>query len=149
MFLGRTVYGRPHHGPWRQSEVLQEPQVQLKSGLSEDIRIGWFQIRKCRSPLSAILVVCLKRVSINPTRRRTIRATKSGRRRLYTALDLAMMMSIAKVESDFDPRVRTGPRPPFGLPDALVTVLTSRLSCRKAGNTRIFTPDRESFGGPG
>jgi hypothetical protein len=64
-------------------------------------------------------------------------------------LDLAMMMSIAKVESDFDPRVRTGPRPPFGLPDALVTVLTSRLSCRKAGNTRIFTPDRESFGGPG
>jgi protein-S-isoprenylcysteine O-methyltransferase Ste14 len=34
------------------------------------------------------------------------------------------------------------PRPPFGLPDALVTVLTSRLSCRKAGNTRIFTPDK-------
>jgi len=34
-----------------------------------------------------------------------------------------------------------------GLPDALVTVLTSRLSCRKAGNTRIFAPDRESSGG--
>ena len=39
------------------------------------------------------------------------------------------------------------PRPSFGLPDALVTVLTSRLSCRKAGNTRIFAPDRESSGG--
>ena len=33
-----------------------------------------------------------------------------------------------------------------GLPDALVAVLTSRLPCRKAGNTRIFTPDRESSG---
>jgi hypothetical protein len=41
---------------------------------------------------------------------------------------------------------RSAPRPPFWLPDALVTVLTSRLSCRKAGNTRIFTPDRESSG---
>jgi hypothetical protein len=41
---------------------------------------------------------------------------------------------------------RSAPRPPFGLPDALVAVLTSRLSCRKAGNTRIFTPDRESSG---
>jgi hypothetical protein len=42
---------------------------------------------------------------------------------------------------------RSAPRPPFGLPDALVTVLTSRLSCRKAGNRRIFAPDRESSGG--
>ena len=41
---------------------------------------------------------------------------------------------------------RSAPRPPFGLPDAMVAVLTSRLSCRKAGNTRIFTPDRESSG---
>jgi hypothetical protein len=37
---------------------------------------------------------------------------------------------------------RSAPRPPFWLPDALVTVLTSRLSCRKAGNTRISTPGR-------
>jgi hypothetical protein len=41
---------------------------------------------------------------------------------------------------------RSAPRPPFGLTDALVAVLTSRLSCRKAGNTRTFTPDRESSG---
>ena len=41
---------------------------------------------------------------------------------------------------------RSAPRPPFWLPDALVTVLTSRLSCRKAGNTGIFTPDRVSSG---
>ena len=41
---------------------------------------------------------------------------------------------------------RSAPRPPFGLPDALVAVLTSRLSCRKAGKARIFTPDRESSG---
>jgi hypothetical protein len=41
---------------------------------------------------------------------------------------------------------RSARRPPFGLPDALVIVLTSRLYCRKAGNTRIFTPDRASSG---
>src|SRR4029077_3993203 len=42
---------------------------------------------------------------------------------------------------------RSAPRPPFGLPDALVAVLTSRLSCRKAGKARIFTPDREFIWG--
>jgi hypothetical protein len=41
---------------------------------------------------------------------------------------------------------RSAPRSPFGLPDALVAVLTSRLSCRTAGNTRTFTPVWESFG---
>ena len=41
---------------------------------------------------------------------------------------------------------RSAPRPPFGLPDALVAVHTSRLSCRKAGKARIFTPVRESSG---
>src|ERR1039458_3104821 len=35
---------------------------------------------------------------------------------------------------------RSAPRPPFGLPDAPVAVRTSRLSCGKAGNARIFTP---------
>jgi hypothetical protein len=41
---------------------------------------------------------------------------------------------------------RSAPRPPFGLPDALVAVLTSRLSCRKAGKARIFAPVREPSG---
>ena len=41
---------------------------------------------------------------------------------------------------------RSPPRPSFGLPDALVAVLTSRLSCRKARKTRVFTPVRESSG---
>jgi hypothetical protein len=41
---------------------------------------------------------------------------------------------------------RSTPQPPFGPPDALVAVLTSRLSCRTAGNTRTFTPAWESFG---
>jgi hypothetical protein len=41
---------------------------------------------------------------------------------------------------------RSAPRPPFGLPEVLVAVLTSRLSCRKAGKTRTFTPIRESSG---
>ena len=42
------------------------------------------------------------------------------------------------------------PRHRCRLPDARVAVLTSRLSCRKPGNTRIFTPDRESIlGNPG
>ena len=41
---------------------------------------------------------------------------------------------------------RSAPRPPFGLPEVLVAVRTSRLSCRKAGKARIFTPVRESSG---
>ena len=35
---------------------------------------------------------------------------------------------------------RSASRPPFGLPDALVAVCTSRRSCRKAGKAQIFTP---------
>ena len=35
---------------------------------------------------------------------------------------------------------RSAARPPFGLPEVRVAVGTSRLSCRKAGKTRIFTP---------
>ena len=41
---------------------------------------------------------------------------------------------------------RSAPRPPFWLPEMSVAVRTSRLSCRKAGKTRIFTPVRESSG---
>jgi hypothetical protein len=41
---------------------------------------------------------------------------------------------------------RSAPRPPFGLPDAPVTVRTSRLSCGKAGKARIFTPVWDSSG---
>ena len=41
---------------------------------------------------------------------------------------------------------RSAPRPPFGLPEVPVAVRTSRLSCRKAGKARIFTPVRESSG---
>ena len=42
---------------------------------------------------------------------------------------------------------RSAPRPPFGLPEVSVAVRTSRLSCRKAGKARIFTPVRESSWG--
>jgi hypothetical protein len=38
------------------------------------------------------------------------------------------------------------PRSPFGLPEVLVAVHTSRLPCRKAGKMRIFTAVRESSG---
>jgi hypothetical protein len=41
---------------------------------------------------------------------------------------------------------KSGPRPAFGLPEALAAVHTSRLSCGKAGKTRIYTPIRASFG---
>jgi hypothetical protein len=41
---------------------------------------------------------------------------------------------------------KSGPRPAFGLPEALVAVHTSRLSYGKAGKTRIYTPIRASFG---
>jgi hypothetical protein len=41
---------------------------------------------------------------------------------------------------------RSAPRPPFGLPKVTTAVLTSRLSCRKAGKPRIFKPVRESSG---
>ena len=41
---------------------------------------------------------------------------------------------------------RSASRPPFGLPDALVAVCTSRRSCRKAGKARIFTPVWELSG---
>jgi hypothetical protein len=35
---------------------------------------------------------------------------------------------------------RRDPRPPFGLLEVTVAVRTSRLSYRKAGKTRIFSP---------
>jgi hypothetical protein len=38
------------------------------------------------------------------------------------------------------------PRPPFGLPEVLVAIHTSRQPCRKAGKAPIFTPIRESSG---
>jgi len=41
---------------------------------------------------------------------------------------------------------RSPRRPRFGLPEVTVAVRTSLLSCRKAGKTPIFTPDRESSG---
>jgi hypothetical protein len=41
---------------------------------------------------------------------------------------------------------RSAPRPPFGLPEVLVAIHTSRQPCRKAGKAPIFTPIRESSG---
>jgi hypothetical protein len=41
---------------------------------------------------------------------------------------------------------RSDPGPPCGLPDVLVAVRTSGLSCRKAGKAPIFTPVREPSG---
>ena len=41
---------------------------------------------------------------------------------------------------------RSAPRPSFGLPEALVAIHTSRLSCRKAGKARVFTLVWESSG---
>jgi hypothetical protein len=41
---------------------------------------------------------------------------------------------------------RSAPRPPFGLLEVTVAVRTSRLSCRKAGTTRMFSPVQESSG---
>jgi hypothetical protein len=41
---------------------------------------------------------------------------------------------------------RSDPRPPFELLEVKVAVRTSRLFCRKAGKTRIFSPVQESSG---
>jgi len=41
---------------------------------------------------------------------------------------------------------RSAPGRLFGLPEVTVAVRTSLLCCRKAGNTRVFTPVRESSG---
>ena len=41
---------------------------------------------------------------------------------------------------------RSAGRPPFGLPEMLVAVHTSRLSCREAEKAPIFTPVQESSG---
>jgi hypothetical protein len=41
---------------------------------------------------------------------------------------------------------RPDPRPPFGLLEVTVAVRTSRLSYRKAGKTRIFSPFQVSSG---
>jgi len=42
--------------------------------------------------------------------------------------------------------VRSAPGRLFGLPEVTIAVRTSLLCCRKAGNTRVFTPVRESSG---
>jgi hypothetical protein len=41
---------------------------------------------------------------------------------------------------------RSAPHPAFGLPEVLVAVHTSRLSCRKAGKAQILAPVWESSG---
>ena len=41
---------------------------------------------------------------------------------------------------------RSDPRPPFGLPEMPVASGTSRLSCGKPRESRVFTPIRESSG---
>ena len=41
---------------------------------------------------------------------------------------------------------RSAARPPFGLPEMLVAVHTSRLSCRETGKAPIFTPIQELSG---
>jgi hypothetical protein len=41
---------------------------------------------------------------------------------------------------------RSAARPLFGLPEMLVAVHTSRLSCREAEKAPIFTPVQESSG---
>jgi len=41
---------------------------------------------------------------------------------------------------------RSAPQPAFGLPEVLVAVHTSRLSCRKAGKAQIFASVWESSG---
>ena len=38
---------------------------------------------------------------------------------------------------------RSAPRPPFAVAEGLAAVRSSLLSCRKAGEARIFTPVRE------
>jgi hypothetical protein len=37
-------------------------------------------------------------------------------------------------------RSRSDPRPAFGLPEVLVAVSTSRLSCKRAGKTQTLMP---------
>src|SRR5215472_4451807 len=41
---------------------------------------------------------------------------------------------------------RSAARPPFGVPEMLVAVHTSRLSCREAEKAPVFTPAQESSG---
>jgi hypothetical protein len=41
---------------------------------------------------------------------------------------------------------RSATRPPFGLPEVLVAVSTSRLSCKRAGKTRTLMPVWDSSG---
>ena len=41
---------------------------------------------------------------------------------------------------------RSDPRPAFGLPEVLVAVSTSRLSCKRAGKTRTLMPVGDSSG---
>ena len=44
---------------------------------------------------------------------------------------------------------RSDPRPAFGLPEVLVAVSTSRLSCKRAGQTRTLMPVGDSSGESG
>jgi hypothetical protein len=41
---------------------------------------------------------------------------------------------------------RSDPRPAFGLPEVMVAVSTSRLSCKRAGKTRTLMPAGDSSG---
>ena len=41
---------------------------------------------------------------------------------------------------------RSDPRPSFGLPEVVVAVSTSRLSCKRAGETRTLMPVWDSSG---
>jgi hypothetical protein len=59
-------------------------------------------------------------------------AYKSNRREQYVQMP-------AKI-------ARSAARPPFGLPEMLVAVHASRLSCREAEKAPIFTPVQESSG---
>ena len=59
-------------------------------------------------------------------------ACKSNRREQYVQMP-------AKI-------ARSAARPPFGLPEMLAAVHTSRLSCREAEKSPIFTPVQESSG---
>jgi hypothetical protein len=75
------------------------------------------------------------------------RTGKNGRHALSTSVRRSIVMRSQAIDGRSAPKCQgkwpdQPPRPPFGLPDALVAVLTSRLSCRKAGKARIFTPDR-------
>jgi hypothetical protein len=64
-------------------------------------------------------------------------------------LSLVHKQSTGGVRPNASENSQISPRPAFGVPDAVAAVLTSRLSCRKAGNTRIFRTSLCHPGNPG